>query len=163
MPSFLFSFFSEEIEQLIKAYIKKNKEKEIFLGLIGNVKGKREKNRQYFIYNVRDIIAFPNISKNPEIQAIVTDSWYDILVENIALKYVSSNISPIGVLHTHIIGNTKPSKADLDFLKSFGEKLRRFLMIIVNYNLKGKFSYIGYVIIQKDNEFIIEESKKVRY
>lgn len=161
MPSYLFSFSSINTEQLIEEYIKKNKENEIFLGLMGNVKGKREKNKQYFIYEIKDVIAFPNISKNPKIQATVTDSWYDILNENIILKHSTKNISPIGILHTHVIGEPRPSKADLEFLKSFGAKLRRFLMIIINYRLKKKFNYFGYVIIQDNYEFTIEESKKL--
>ena len=151
---FYYTFVNKALRELIRNYIKRNREQEVFLGLVGRIKAKKQDN-PFLLYEITDTIAFPNISNNPDYQAMVTESWYDILFENLQLRQ-STTLSPLGVLHSHVKGGNKASDLDLSFMKNLSKKLDRFIMIIISYTAVKGFHETAYVLIKEEEIKILE-------
>jgi len=152
--SYFYSFVTKKLERSVKDYIKSNKGQEIFLGVMGRVKAKRSQ-IALFIYEIVDIIAFPNISQNPEYQAMVTDSWYDIVSENIQFRQ-NFTLTPLGILHSHVLGGKTASELDFEFMKRLSKKLNRLIMIIIYYSPEGRFYEKAYVLVKNGETEIVQ-------
>lgn len=123
---YFFSFYRNTEIQLYN-YIKKNSDKEIFMGFIGKISGKNKK----IHYDIRELVPFPNLSKNPKYLATPPDHWLSIIEEKKQL--LSNNLKFLGIIHSHPGSSSKKSKLDEKFGIQLQQQYGPILMIIIGY------------------------------
>lgn len=123
---YFFSFYRNREIQLFN-YLKKNSEKEIFIGILGKLSGKNKK----IHYNIRELIPFPNLSQNPKYLATPPDHWLSIIEEK--KKFLGDNLRFIGIIHSHPGKSSKKSKLDEQFGFQLQKQYGPILMIIIGY------------------------------
>ena len=123
---YFFSFY-RSIEDQLLSYLKRSSNKEIFIGILGTIKGKNKRIQ----YEIKELIPFPNLSSTPEIMATPPEYWISIIDEK--RKLLNNNLKFLGFIHSHPGKSSKKSKLDDEFgiwlLKQFGP----VLMIIIGY------------------------------
>jgi len=123
---YFFSFYRNTEIQLFN-YIKKNFDKEIFIGIIGKISGRNKK----IHYDIRELVPFPNLSRNPRYLATPPDHWLSIIEEKRQL--LSNNLKFLGIIHSHPGKSSRKSKLDDQFGSQLQEQYGPILMIIIGY------------------------------
>jgi len=123
---YFFSFY-RNIEIQLFNYLKKNSEKEIFIGILGKLSRKNKK----IHYNIRELIPFPNLSENPKYMATPPDHWLSIVEEK--KKFLRDNLKFLGIIHSHPGKSSKKSKLDEMFGFQLQQQYGPILMIIIGY------------------------------
>ncbi|WP_287584165.1 hypothetical protein [Candidatus Borrarchaeum sp.] len=126
-------FKDKSLEKRVYDYIQENSEVEIFLGLIGFLRGSGTKDIEYMI---NDVIPFPNLSLRPQETVIVPQVWYETLTMYIRLKFRKANSihRPLGCLHSHPGEIPLPTPHDKNFAKALAKDAGNALMVIVGNN-----------------------------
>ncbi|MHA2243870.1 MAG: hypothetical protein ACXADY_02785 [Candidatus Hodarchaeales archaeon] len=125
------SFESKKLQNLALRYVKINSEQEVFIGLLGYVKGIGKKGIRFVI---RDLIPFPNLNPEPSQNISIPKIWRQVLKEYSNLKYFDQKTRPIGFLHSHIVGTRKPSSEDIQFCQDLATERGSSVMLIANEN-----------------------------
>lgn len=123
---YFFSFYRNTEIQLFN-YLRKNSEKEIFIGILGKLSGKNKK----IHYNIRELIPFPNLSQKPKYLATPPDHWLSIIEEK--KKFIGYNLKFLGIIHSHPGKSSKKSKLDEKFGVQLQQQYGPILMIIIGY------------------------------
>jgi proteasome lid subunit RPN8/RPN11 len=124
-----FSFsFSQNLESLLFYYLKKHPQNEIFIGLLGTIEGKRNT----ILYEINDLIPFPNLSEEASIIVTPPIEWMAILEER--RKLLNNNFKFLGFIHSHPGKSSKKSRLDDEFSLQLLRQYGSFLMIIIGYN-----------------------------
>lgn len=127
---YLVRFKDKELEKRVYDYIQENSEIEIFLGLIGFLRGSGKKDIEYVI---NDVIPFPNLSLRPQETVIVPKVWYETLTMYIRLQYRKTNSihRALGSLHSHPGEIPLPTPHDKNFAKAIAKDTGNAIMVIV--------------------------------
>jgi len=123
---YFFSFYRNTEIQLFN-YLKKNSDKEIFIGILGKLSGKNKR----IHYNIRELIPFPNLSQNPKYLATPPDHWLSIIEEK--KRFLGYNLRFLGIIHSHPGKSSKKSKLDEKFGFQLQQQYGPILMIIIGY------------------------------
>lgn len=123
---YFFSFYRNTEIQLFN-YLKKNSEKEIFIGVLGKISGKNKK----IHYDIRELIPFPNLSQSPKYLATPPELWLSIVEEK--NKLIGHNLKFLGIIHSHPGKSSKKSKLDEQFGLQLQKQYGPILMIIIGY------------------------------
>ena len=124
--------FTSSLEPKLLVYLKSHSDKEIFLGLIGKIVGKKN---TVIAFSVTDCLPFPNKSTKTDKEAIVTEGWLEIVREYVNFHCSSTSIRALGVLHSHPDSIPVLSSLDQDFGIRLAQDLGNAIMLVVGKNL----------------------------
>lgn len=127
-PNFRFIFYNE-LELLLKSYIKRKIKEEISGGLIGDIAGGKQNE---IIFQIKHFLPFPNLAKDKRHHAQPPEIWFEIL-EEWRLFYFA-DLKFIGFLHTHPEGTSKMSKQDVLYGKHLQKQYGSIIFMIVSEN-----------------------------
>ncbi len=122
--SITFSFSSEALEKLLKDYVKKLSDVEIFIAILGSISG-QEKNTINF--EISRFLPFPNLSKIPQMTVIPPDNWERILEETLKLE----GLRFLGFVHSHPGEISQRSEADTSYSLNLSHQYGTILMGII--------------------------------
>lgn len=125
MPvSITFSFSSETLEKLLKEYVKKQSDVEIFIAILGSISGQGKSSINYAISR---FLPFPNLSTEPQLTVIPPDNWERILEETLKLE----GLRFLGFIHSHPSEISQRSTADTNYSLYLSKQHGTILMGII--------------------------------
>lgn len=123
-----FFSFNSNLEILLFNYLRRSSKKEIFIGFLGTISGK--KNRLH--YKIKDLIPFPNLSDTPNFIATPPKEWLLIIEER--RLFLNNKLKLLGFIHSHPGESSRKSELDDQFGLYLLDIYGPILMIIIGYN-----------------------------
>lgn len=122
-----FSFSSETLEGLLKNYVKKQSDIEIFIAVLGSISAQV---KGIINYEFSRFLPFPNLSDTPHLTVIPPDNWGIVLEETLKLE----GLRFLGFIHSHPSEISLRSKADTNYGLFLSSQYGTILMGIIGKN-----------------------------
>jgi len=139
-------FENYQLEKRTREWIKNNRGKEVFAGLLIRASWS---NRNHVVAKITHVIPFPNNSKTPEKSASPNDEWSKIL-EGIRSFYMDlvykdhNEYLWMGWLHSHPNGGENFSDADIAFAGALAKDdcyWNGHFMVLITHEKKRTYRY----------------------
>lgn len=146
-----------EFEHKILKYVKQNINNEIFVGLIGQIRGK---GKTIIEFRISDGLPFPNLSQNKQKNIKIVDHWLQIVKEYVIFQKGKQKnaLRILGVIHSHPGSMPALSSIDEEFGYQIAQELGNALMLVVG----KKMTLYAYLIEDHQITQIKHNSKKFK-